>query len=100
MSNFIIIFITMTRGLEFMVNIIFRDEVKLLFGDGSYINIDSIRYSKHTNVFIINTKVLINDIKTEYTDDWKNKLAYLVSQSWKFLGKQGRITIISSIDVK
>ena len=99
MSIFTTIFIVMTRGLEFMVNIIFRDDVKLLFGEGCYINIDSIKYSTNTKTFIIHSKALIKDITPDNTNDFKDKLTYLISESWRYLGKDKPITIVSSLDI-
>lgn len=99
MSIFPLIFIDMTRGLELMVNLIFRDDVKLLFGEDCYINIDSIKYSTNTKTFIVHSKVLIKEITGENTDNYRDKLVYLISEGWRYLGKDSSITVITSIDV-
>jgi hypothetical protein len=99
MSNFSPIFITMTRGLELMVNLIFRDDVKLLFGEDCYINIDSIRFSTNTKTFIVHTKVLIKDITNENINEYREKLVYLISEGWRYLGKDSPITVVTSIDI-
>ena len=99
MSIFITIFIVMAIGLEFIINRVFRDEVKHLFGEGCYINIDSIKYSTNTKTFVIHSKALIRDITSENTSDFNGKLSYLISESWRYLGKDSPITIVTSIDV-
>jgi len=100
MSILYSIFVFMVFALEYMINIIFTDEVKSLFGDDSYVNIDSIRYSTNLKTFVVHTKVLISDITSENTEDFKSKLTYLVTMGWRYLGKDEPLTIISSIDVK
>lgn len=99
MSNFTPIFIIMTRGLELMVNLIFRDDVKLLFGEDCYVNIDSIRYSTNTKTFIVHSKVLIKEINDENTNNYREKLVYLISEGWRYLGKDSPITVVTSIDI-
>lgn len=97
-SNFEVIFINMKKYLEFYVNYILRDESKYLFGEGSYINIDEIKFSTNNKTLIITCKLLTTDPKL-CSETFPSGLEVLINEGLNFSGIDDKITLISSIDV-
>jgi hypothetical protein len=89
----------MEKILERLVNHIERENIKLMFGEGSKIQIDSIGYSTNTKKFVIHTKVLATEID-DSIDVFPTGVNIIIEESWKLFAISGGIDIISSLDLR
>lgn len=88
----------MKRCIEVLLNKVFKSDLELLFGVGSYVIINYCKYSTNNLSFVIDCKVMVSDI--ELTKEvYPDGLILLVEESWKFIGFNEKISIITSIDI-
>jgi len=88
----------MKKCLEILLNKIFKSDLELLFGVGSYVTVNYIKYSTNAHNFVIDCKLFVSDIKlTE--EVYPMGLELLIEESWKFVAIDSPITIVHSIDV-
>ena len=93
------IFINMKKPFEFFINNVLKDDLELLFGEGSEIVVNFIRYSTNNKSFTVDCKLLTTDpeLCRETFPDGMNHLSY---ESWKYMGINENIYITSTIDIK
>jgi len=84
--------------LEHLLNNIRKEELNLLFGEGSKINVDSISYSTNNKTYVIHSTVFVTDIE-ESIQSFPDGLDFLITESWKYTGFNNELTIINSIDI-
>jgi hypothetical protein len=73
--------------------------METLFGEGSQVVINFIKYSTNNKCFTIDCKLLTTD--PELCEDFfPDGLILLVMESWKYTGLRENINISHSIDVK
>lgn len=88
----------MKRCIEVLLNKVFKSDLELLFGIGSYVIINYCKYSTNNLSFVIDCKVIVSDI--ELTKEvYPDGLILLVEESWKFIGFNEKISIVTSIDI-
>lgn len=88
----------MKKCLEVLLNKIFKKDLELLFGNGSIIHVNSCKYSTNNLTFVIDCKILVSDVKlTEKV--YPDGLIILVEDSWKYMGFDEKISVITSIDL-
>jgi hypothetical protein len=88
----------MKKCLEILLNKIFKSDLELLFGVGSYVIVNYVKYSTNNHTFVVDCKLFINNI--ELTEGvYPDGLNLLTEESWKFMGIKQNISIVSSIDV-
>jgi hypothetical protein len=88
----------MKRCIEVLLNKVFKSDLELLFGVGSYVIINYCKYSTNNLSFVIDCKVMVSDI--ELTKEvYPDGLILLVEESWKFIGFNEKISIVTSIDI-
>lgn len=75
----------MKKGLWILLNKVFKKDLELLYGDGSFVDIDNILFSTNKKIYVISCKLHISDI-TLYEKIGEDGLNYLVEESWKYLG--------------
>lgn len=88
----------MKKYLEFYINYILRDESKYLFGEGSYVNIDDVKYSTNNKTLIITCKLNTSDPEL-CKETFPDGLEVLINEGLDISGVNDKITLISSIDV-
>jgi len=88
----------MKEMLEHLLNNIRKEELNLLFGEGSKINVDSISYSTNNKTYVIHSTVFVTDIE-ESIQSFPDGLDFLITESWKYTGFNNELTIINSIDI-
>ena len=89
----------MKKVFEFFINNVLKDELELLFGPGSVIIVNFIRYSTNNKCFTIDCKLLTSDPEL-CIETFPVGLDHLVLESWKYMGKKENIYLTSSIDLK
>ena len=92
------IFINMKKCLEFLINKIHRKDLGILFGEGSYIDVNYLTYSTNNKSFVLDCKLYTKDIES-CEMSYPHGLDYIATESWKYMGYSQNISIISSIDI-
>jgi hypothetical protein len=88
----------MKRCIEVLLNKVFKSDLELLFGIGSYVIINYCKYSTNNLSFVIDCKVMVSDV--ELTKEvYPDGLILLVEESWKFIGFNEKISVVTSIDI-
>jgi hypothetical protein len=89
----------MKKAFEFFINNVLKDELELLFGSGSVIVVNFIRYSTNNKCFTIDCKLLTTDPEL-CIETFPVGLDHLVTESWKYMGHKQNINLTSTIDLK
>lgn len=97
--DFNVIFTNMKEPFEFFINNVLKEEVELLFGEGSVIIVNFIKYSTNNKSFTIDCKLLTTDPQT-CVETYPVGLDLLVTESWKYMGISENINLTSTIDLK
>ena len=96
---FLLIFNNMKKAFEFFINIVLKDDLELLFGVGSVIVVNFIRYSTNNKCFTVDCKLLTTDPEL-CVESFPVGMEHLVLEGWKYMGKKENINLTSTIDVK
>ena len=96
---FRLIFINMKKPFEFFINNVLKDDLELLFGEGSEIVVNFIRYSTNNKSFTVDCKLLTTDPEL-CVESFPVGMEHLVLESWKYMGINENIYITSTIDIK
>lgn len=90
----------MKKCLFVLLNKIFLKDLEALYGKGSVVEINYIKYCTNNQRISVDCKVLITDIEL-FEEVGLSGLNYLIEESWKFTGyPSDNLTIISSYDLK
>lgn len=75
----------MKKGLWILLNKNFKKDLELLYGNGTYVEIDYIIFSTQKKIHIISCKLYIGDTNL-YENVGQGGINYLFEESWKYLG--------------
>jgi hypothetical protein len=75
----------MKKGFLVLINKVFKKDLEYLYGNGSYIDIDSVIFSTNKKIFVISCKLHIGDIAL-FEGIGESGLNYLFEESWKYMG--------------
>ena len=75
----------MKKALAHLINKLFKDDLELLYGNGSYVEIDNIIFSTNKKIHSISCKLYIGDVKL-YEEVGESGLNFIFEQAWKFVG--------------
>ena len=90
----------MKKCLFVLLNKIFLNDLESLYGVGSVVEINYVRFCTNNHKISVDCKVLITDIEL-FEEVGLRGLNYLVEESWKFTGYPPEdLAIISSYDLK
>jgi hypothetical protein len=89
----------MRLTFEYCLNNLYKKEINSLFGEGSLIEVNYIKYSTNNKGLIIDCKLLTTDPQ-ECAETYPVGLELLVSESWKWMGCNEKIALTHSIDLK
>jgi hypothetical protein len=89
----------MKKAFEYFLNKHLKKEIDLLFGEGSVIVVNFIKYSTNNRSFTIDCKLLTTDPDT-CLETYPIGLDLLVTESWKWMGVKENINLTSTIDLK
>lgn len=90
----------MKRALEILLNKVFKRDLELLYGDGSYVVINRVYFSEYQKKYMVDCKLMIpkdNPID-ELNDTFPDGLNYLMNESWKFMVVPENTQLMSTID--
>ena len=82
----------MRLTFEYCLNHLYRKEINSLFGEGSIIEVNYIKYSTNAKGLTTNPQ--------ECIETYPVGLECLVSESWKWMGCNEKIALTHSIDLK
>jgi hypothetical protein len=88
----------MKRPVQSYINNLRKDEIDLLFGEGSQVVVNFIKYSTNNKCFTIDCKLLTTNPEL-CVESYPVGLDHLVLESWKYMGIKKNINITHSIDV-
>lgn len=83
--------------LEKISNNLFKEEIRLLFGEGSSIRINNCYFSTQKKAYLIDATIKVTLIN-ESSEAFPSGLEFIISDSWEFIGVGIPIIILSSID--
>lgn len=89
----------MKNYLTFILNKIFKNDIELLYGQGSYVEIKNIGYCTNDHHYSIDCVLFIKDIKL-FEETQLDGLKFLLEESWRYTGLDGeKVMLITSFDV-
>ena len=88
----------MKRSFEKVINHLNEPEKTLLFGEDSKIKVNNIFYSTNKKKYVIDCKLFLDDPKL-LTNAYPDGLYYLISDSWKLMGFNDGVEVISAGDL-
>jgi len=89
----------MKEAFEFFLNIVLKDDLELLFGEGSEIVVNFIKYSTNNKSFTVDCKLLTTDPEL-CKETFPDGMSHLSYESWKYMGIKENINLTSTIDLK
>jgi hypothetical protein len=95
---FLFIFINMRRAFDILINKTHKKEMSILFGEGSYVKINDVKYITNNKTYIVYCKLYTNDPET-CIDTYPSGLDFIARECWKYMGFTQNISVLSSIDV-
>jgi hypothetical protein len=75
----------MKRCLWVLINKIFIDELELMYGKGSYVDVNTVKYCTTNKNFLVDCKLYISDIKL-FEEIMTGGLEVLIEDAWKWSG--------------
>jgi hypothetical protein len=75
----------MKRLLETLINKVFIDDLELMYGKGSYIKINNVKYCTTNKHFLIDYKLYVSD-PVLFEEIFLGGVEMLVSESWSWTG--------------
>ena len=85
--------------LEKVINQSLKKDINLMFGEGSYISIDVLKYVGNKKNYLVHAKLYLTNIEDGmllYPDG----VHMLVNLGWKVIGKGNPLMVLPSVDVK
>lgn len=88
----------MKKCLYVLLNEVFKNDLELLYGKGSRIEITNINYCTNDKHFSIQCQLYISDI-TLFEETNTSGVEFLLNESWKYTGiEQEKIALTTSVD--
>ena len=89
----------MKKYLTVLLNKVFKNDIELLYGQGSYVEIKNVRYCTNNHHYSIDCVLFIKDIKL-FEETQLDGLKFLIEESWRYTGLDSeKIMLITSFDV-
>ena len=85
--------------LEKVINYSLKNQLTLMFGEGSYISIDVLDYIRSKKCYLVHARLYITNIE-EGMDLFPDGVNMLINLGWKVIGKGQPLLILPSVDVK
>jgi len=90
----------MKKSLDLLVNKLYKKDIETLYGNGSYVILNDIKYCTTNKGILIDCKLLITDIEL-FESAGLEGLKYIIEESWKFTGFfDVKLIILSTYDLK
>jgi len=89
----------MKKCLMIMLNNIYKDDLETLYGIGSHVTINEIRYSTNGHYYSVDCTLHIKDIDS-FTQIQNDGINYLMEESWKYTGLYGeKFMLVNSFEL-
>ena len=89
----------MKKYLEILLNVVHKKDLETLYGRGSIVEINNVRYCTTTKKINIDCKLKVSDIKL-YEECGYDGINYLIEESYKFTGcKNIQLSLVTSLDL-
>lgn len=89
----------MESRLEIILNKVLKEHKELLYGKDSDIIVERIEWIRSEKCYKINVKILTTEIR-DSLEIHPDGINTMVDIGWPILGKEKKIIVISSLDVK
>lgn len=89
----------MKKCLIVLLNMTFKKELELLYGKGSIVEVNDVKYCTNTKNFTIDCTLKVADINL-FNESNIDGLKYLVEESWRFTGfEKDNLSLVATFDV-
>ena len=85
--------------LEKFSNVEFEKEISLLFGEGSEVKINNVKYSTQKKTYLVDATINVTDVDTA-SESYPDVLEHIITESCKFINMKESPIILSSIKLK
>jgi hypothetical protein len=85
--------------LQKMINLPLRGELNSMFGPGSTLHVDRLDYISSKKSHMVHVRLFITEVESGM-EFYPDGLDVLIKKAWKILSQNGKIIIISSVDVR
>lgn len=93
------IFIIMRNCLTILLNIVFKKDLELLYGEGTMVEIKECKYCTTTKDFLVDCTLKVGSVEL-FQETQLDGLKYLLEESWKYTGvDKNKISLVSSVDI-
>jgi hypothetical protein len=85
--------------LEKMINKLHKNNLSILYGDGSYVKINEIKLLTSTNNYQVDCRVFVTDPEKS-VDNFPDGISYIIEDCWKLCGMEFEgVMVLSELDV-
>lgn len=89
----------MISCLFVLLNKVFLNDLELLYGKGSYVDVLSVKYCTNNNHYLLDCKLYVSDLSS-VDSVGVGGLNFLVEECWKFTGFSNyKVAVLSTIDL-
>lgn len=88
----------METQLIILLNQVFYNEMKHLFGNNYVVNVKSLKYSTNSERYVLDCTLYTDDVEL-CNGTYPDGLILMVDQAWKFMFIEKPIVINSSLDL-
>jgi hypothetical protein len=89
----------MKKCLMIMVNNIHKEDIELLYGPGSYVTINEVRYSTNGHYYSIDCTLHVKDVDS-FNLIQNDGINYIMEESWKYTGLYGeKFMLVNSFEL-
>lgn len=89
----------MKKCLEILLNKVFKKELEIFFGVGSYVEIHFVSYSTNAKSVVVDCKLFTGELEL-CSESYPEGLHYLLEECWKFTGIHDiPVSATTSLDV-
>jgi|TARA_R110000868_G_C10868949_1_gene762125 hypothetical protein len=85
--------------LEKVINQSLKKDINLMFGEGSYISIDVLKYVGNKKNYLVHAKLYLTNIE-DGMFLFPDGVNMLINLGWKVVGNKKPLIISSSVDIK
>jgi hypothetical protein len=90
----------MKKFFYVLLNHVFRRDLAILFGEGSKIVVNDVKYLTNTKSYHVSLTLYLGDVDDENLDEIiQDGLEYLVMESWKYSGKKEKLSMIYGLNI-
>lgn len=89
----------MKKYISELINRLYKNDLELLYGEGSYVVLNNIRYITNGHHYSIDCTLHLKDIELFKEID-SSGLDYIIKESWKFTGMgDEKVMLICSYNI-